>query len=156
MQTKKGSNMKRLIPLLLMAAMVGVLAVGCTPAGEKDSDEASQTTEVEITSGSIDYGKLLTVTLEENQTTGYSWDYAIEGDTIRLAADNYIPADSEGEEIAGAGGHHDYIFEGSKEGTATITFTHGQQWEGGEQALTVTLRATTNAEGIFTEVRELL
>jgi predicted secreted protein len=76
-------------------------------------------------------GKTATIVLEENETTGYTWAVSVDDSSvISLKSDKYF---AENTDRVGAGGVHEYVFEAMSPGTATITFSLGQQWDGGEK-----------------------
>ncbi len=76
--------------------------------------------------------KTATIVLEENQTTGYTWAVSVDDESvISLKSDKYYSESVN--DVVGAGGVHEYIFEAMNPGTAEITFSLGQQWDGGEK-----------------------
>ncbi|MBQ7596124.1 MAG: protease inhibitor I42 family protein [Clostridia bacterium] len=77
-------------------------------------------------------GKTVIVTLSENPSTGYGWEYIISDEnTVKLANSTYIPADSGfgHEALAGAPGTRIFEFSALKAGTATLTLTYERSWE---------------------------
>jgi inhibitor of cysteine peptidase len=76
--------------------------------------------------------KTVTIVLEENATTGYTWAVSVDNEAVlSLKSDKYYE-ESDGE-VVGAGGVHEYVFQAQGPGTAVITFELGQQWDGGEK-----------------------
>ena len=73
-----------------------------------------------------------TVTLVENPTTGYTWTVVSGDEAILTVKDDGFTAAPAAEATEGAGGTHSWTATGVKEGDATITFTLGQAWDGGE------------------------
>lgn len=80
-------------------------------------------------------GQALIVTLESNQTTGFSWELVeITQDVLEKVSDEYVvPEQKEGPPIVGAGGKEIWTFQAIKEGTGQISMEYNQPWEGGEK-----------------------
>ena len=76
----------------------------------------------------------VTLTLAENPTTGYTWSFVSSNDAIVTVADQGYTASPNLENADGVGGTHTWLLQGKAEGDATVTFTIGQSWEGGEVA----------------------
>lgn len=73
--------------------------------------------------------KTVSVSLAENQTTGYMWRYAFTKEGIlREVANEYKPDDISGS-LVGAGGTHVWTFEGVAEGEVTVNFAYARPWE---------------------------
>lgn len=88
----------------------------------------------------------LTVALEGNMTTGYTWLAEANGDAIKVTDEGYV-ADESGEAV-GVGGVHTFVIEGTGEGVATVVFTYAREWEETEPAAnTITLSLTVAADG---------
>ena len=80
----------------------------------------------------ITYNKtktVVTVSLDENPSTGYGWQYAVSKDGVLVLTDDSYHSDAPAG-IAGAGGIRSFSFSGLKEGSALITFTYLRPWEG--------------------------
>jgi predicted secreted protein len=63
-----------------------------------------------------------------NATTGYSWEYTPEGDSIALTDERYETPDAD-PRVAGAPGRQYYTFTAVKPGATTVTFTYARPWE---------------------------
>lgn len=63
-----------------------------------------------------------------NATTGYSWEYAPDGDSVILTGERYETANTD-PRVAGAPGRQYYTFTAVKPGTTTVTFTYARPWE---------------------------
>lgn len=116
---------------LLLAGLTTVVLLTLTacssPAKEVSVDESSTGKQIEIAVGGT-----LTVTLESNITTGYSWDLKQIGDTTILQkTDNKYEAPTSG--LIGAGGKEIWNFKTLKAGKTTLTMEYSQPWEGGEK-----------------------
>jgi len=76
-------------------------------------------------------GKTATIVLDENPTTGYTWAISVDNESVvSMKSDKFYEENSD---LVGSGGVHEYVFEAMGPGTATITFSLGQQWDGGEK-----------------------
>lgn len=72
----------------------------------------------------------LSVTLEENPSTGYSWHYVIEDEgVLSLVKENPIGGQSGG--MVGAPNEHVWTFKGIGGGESRIEFKYYREWEGG-------------------------
>ncbi|MGI6104604.1 MAG: protease inhibitor I42 family protein [Raoultibacter sp.] len=96
--------------------------------------------------------KTLTVALEENGSTGYIWSVTKEGTALTELDDEYVSDADEDEQMAGAGGTHTYRFEGSSEGTTTLSFVNSQPWEPKEDDEKLTIEVKTKADGTIETV----
>jgi predicted secreted protein len=79
--------------------------------------------------------EVLSVTLDENITTGFEWDYVIEDESIfQILSEEQIKPNSQGDEQVkkrvGAGSKHIWNFTAQKEGKTKITFYYYRNWEG--------------------------
>ena len=72
------------------------------------------------------------VTLTENPTTGYTWSFSVSDAAILTVTDDGFTASANPGGAEGVGGTHRWTITGLAEGDATVTFTLGQAWEGGE------------------------
>lgn len=66
---------------------------------------------------SVESGDTIEVTLEENPSTGYSWDPVAIPDMLALTSDEYLEPDSD---LAGAPGSHVFVFEAREEGAGIL------------------------------------
>jgi inhibitor of cysteine peptidase len=84
----------------------------------------------------------LIVKLGSNASTGYEWAEATITDTniITQADRNFVAPKTD---MVGAAGTDVWTFDSLKEGTATIKFSYGRPWEGGEKdTYTLTINIT--------------
>jgi predicted secreted protein len=101
-------------------------------------------------------GDTLTLSLESNHTTGYSWE--IHGlDRSALQAKNaYVqdkaPINEEGEPMVGVGGRDIFTFKALKPGTATLTLSYEQPWKGGDKGASYDLTITAGEDNVITGV----
>lgn len=81
--------------------------------------------------GMVIDGKKISITLEENPTTGYTWNYTIgegaNGPAVEFVSDTYYEPKTE---LVGVGGVHTFVFQGIAEGTSEIEFVYSQAGSG--------------------------
>ena len=117
--------MRRKTTLICIILSVIVLMTGCS-GNEKYSGRES----IAIS------GNTLAITYDSNPDGGCIFTHDISDDTVLQYVDDQftlmkLPGEDEGTIAPGRGGTDTLTFKGLKEGTATITFTYGQQWKGG-------------------------
>lgn len=97
---------------------------------------------------------LLTVTLEENPTTGYMWNHTFDKEGIlELQNDDYTPT-ATSDKVVGSGGNHSWIFKGIAEGKTVLTFKYYRPWEKADTATeTRTFTVTVAKDGRITSVK---
>lgn len=74
-------------------------------------------------------GQKVVISLDENPSTGYSWQFFItpaKQKTITDIAENYINPDTS---LIGAGGIKEYSFTAAQKGTLTVTGYYFRPWE---------------------------
>ena len=109
----------------IIAFFMGILAFfGLVKPGPDHPDPA----EWDGTAGYAVQDKAVEFSLRENPTTGYAWQYEIEGDCVALTKDDYAQDPSQ-PGMAGVGGTRYFTFTAEKAGTATVTFTYLRSWE---------------------------
>ncbi|MGD9677388.1 MAG: protease inhibitor I42 family protein [Vulcanibacillus sp.] len=98
-----------------------------------------------------------TIVLEENPTTGFTWQYIIKDTSVvQIISDSYKPNEGN-EDIVGGGGVHTWILKGLKEGTTTIKFDHYRPWEGIDKSIeSVTYSVKVSSDLEITEIVPLL
>ena len=80
----------------------------------------------------IAVGGTVTVTLDSNVTTGYSWELKEIGDNnVLQKTDNKYIAPTGG--AIGAGGQEVWTFKALAPGTSTLTMDYSQPWAGGQK-----------------------
>ncbi|WP_026508243.1 protease inhibitor I42 family protein [Butyrivibrio sp. MC2013] len=77
----------------------------------------------------------MTLSLESNQTTGYSWTLAQEPELFDVQ-DEYIEKDHS-EDMVGVGGQHIFTLTPKMAGKTELTFTYARPWEDPETDTTV-------------------
>ena len=137
MRAPERKNMKKFI-LLSLLLLSSLLIVSCKKSLPTES--SAQAPVEETTAPAPKTGKVMTIKLESNPSTGYEWKYAYgEGSDLGklfLTHQGFESSDQSGK-MMGAGGFNEFIFEGRKQGPQTITFTYKRNWEGGDVAYDV-------------------
>jgi len=111
---------------VIAAAMLVTTACSKLP-GDVSVDESSSGKQVELFVGGT-----LTVTLDSNATTGYSWELTGISDTgVLEKTDNKYEAPTSG--LMGAGGKEVWTFKALKAGTTTLNMNYSQPWVGGQK-----------------------
>lgn len=118
-----------------------IFLVGC-------GDQATNSIEPEI----LPEETLLSVTVEENATTGYMWEYELNGTSIELLNESMVPA--EGDE-AGAPGTHTFLFLGLSEGRSTIDFTYSQSFDPQPDDEKFTVEVQVAADGTIESAQKI-
>lgn len=109
--------------LLLISIFILLVSSGCTAK------------KIVLPSGSEVEGDKLTITLEENPTTGYVWTLKVGTENIvALESDEYI-ATQTSENIVGSGGNHIWNFKGVSPGETVLTFKYYRPWEKEDTAI---------------------
>lgn len=111
--------MKRLMTLFILTAVVSSLLVGCGP---KVYSDPAQTIEVKV-------GQEFIIALEENPTTGYTWQEEFDDSFLELVEDKYKPSSEAEEGMVGAGGTRSFEFKGLKKGETEVTMVLKRAWE---------------------------
>lgn len=119
------------LPLILfILAMAPALAMG-TYSGS-DSGKAI----------AVKSGETFTVKLDENPTTGYSWNMTV-GDGLKIVNDRYV-ANNTG--LVGSGGYHIWTIQATKAGTYKVAGVYKRPWEpltGKEQKYSLSVNVTS-------------
>lgn len=76
-------------------------------------------------------GSRFLIELASNKTTGYSWAAGITGRSVTSEGSAYQA--SEGHAM-GAPGQQIFLFDASRKGTSTVTFSYRRPWEHGQSA----------------------
>jgi inhibitor of cysteine peptidase len=114
--------MKRLMAIFVLAAVISSLLIGCVTPGTKVYNEPSETIKVKVGQGFI-------IALEENPTTGYSWQEEFDASFLELLENKYEPSAEAKEGVVGAGGTRSLEFKGLKKGKTEVTLVLKRAWE---------------------------
>jgi len=100
--------------------------------------------------------KSLTLTLDENPTTGYSWAFTMAPEGIlALDTDAFVNAPTS-ENVVGAGGTHTWTFKVVAGGCVRLTFQYYRPWEAPETAVETRVYAVNVGEtGLLESVRRI-
>lgn len=126
--------------LLSILVLVVMLMTSCETAGNgTDGKDAKQGTDSFAAKETEPAERILaenefTVTLAENPTTGFSWQYEIQDKSaVKLVDDLYVPSNTD-TRIVGAGGMHSFTFACLKDCETSVLMTYKRPWKGGETA----------------------
>ena len=99
--------------------------------------------------------KTITVELEGNATTGYTWVYTMSPEgVISELSNEYIPGKTN-EGAVGAGGKYIFTFEAIAEGEAELVFSYLRKWETGVPPLkTETYKAIVDNKNNLTLIKK--
>lgn len=116
-------NLRLLAGCTILLLAGAFLVAGCmeTPPQTFEFDESNNGATAEVNVGSE-----IKLTLDENPTTGYTWNMTITGLTVLDNA--YVPSDTSGT-MVGSGGTHVWYLKANEEGTATISGIYMREWE---------------------------
>lgn len=92
---------------------------------------------------SVYNGGEMTLELDSNATTGYSWVITEKSKVFASDYNNYV-ADENTEGLVGTGGKTVFHMQALKEGTDTMTLQYKQDWEGGQVDSTYHLTMTVS------------
>lgn len=128
------TGMGILVLITIVAVTVAAFSMGCTDVGttnetlDAEDTVASGTVfseEANSSEISLKVGDIIVLKLNENPTTGYSWDLSLpEG--IVLVKDEFVGPD---EPMPGAGGVHEWTLEAVSEGNYQINAIYKRSWE---------------------------
>ncbi len=110
--------MKRLLLL------VCVLALGACSSGEAEPLALTALDDGTTVEASVD--DVITVTLQSNPSTGYSWNPEVP-DNLQLVHQDYEQAS----DLVGASGFEIFEFRVTAAGEGTLAMTYGQSWDPG-------------------------
>ncbi|MCM1987125.1 protease inhibitor I42 family protein [Methanococcoides seepicolus] len=128
------TRMGILVLITIVAVTVAAFSMGCTDTGtndetlDVDDTVASGTVfseEANSSEISLKVGDSIVLKLNENPSTGYSWDLSLpEG--IVLVKDEFVGPD---EPMPGAGGVHEWILKAVSEGNYQINAIYKRSWD---------------------------
>ncbi|NYT18762.1 MAG: protease inhibitor I42 family protein [Methanosarcinales archaeon] len=131
----KYTGMGILVLITIVAVTLAAFSMGCTENGEIDLTNDVEivgsgtvfTEEANASEISIEQNGIIVLKLEENPTTGYSWNLTVpEG--LKLIGDNFVIA-PEDEGLVGAGGTHEWELQAETEGSYEISAIYKKPWE---------------------------
>lgn len=120
--------MKRLMVILVLAAVISTLLTACSSAEPKVYSDPTQTI-------SADVGQEFIIALKDQSgSTGYSWREEFDESFLKLVGSGYEspPEPKRGEPpLVGAPGTRSFQFKALKKGETKVTMVCKQPWEGG-------------------------
>jgi inhibitor of cysteine peptidase len=142
--------MKRLMEFQCVLSLLLLLALGLSSgvalaASTYTGGDSGKT----ITVGN---GETFTVKLDENPTTGYSWNMTV-GSGLEIVSDRYVPSTTS-PNIVGSGGYHEWTIKAVSSGTHEISGIYKRPWEpvtGSEQSFNLKVKVVENGQGIGTQ-----
>jgi inhibitor of cysteine peptidase len=150
---------KAIISIIALVIIAPVMLLGCqaaetssspAPATPAPSSPAPATIDIQYTSSDFTAEQhivrdvelvqpgIVQITLVSNPTTGFQWkeSAAISNPAIvTQASHEFIPPQTGEKPLAGAAGKEVWNFKALKAGSASISFSYGRSWEGGEKDL---------------------
>lgn len=98
----------------------------------------------------------LTLTLDENPTTGYSWAYTMAPEGILALDHDAFVSGQTSANVVGAGGQHTWTFKVLSKGCVRLTFRYYRPWEAPETAAETRVYAVNVGEdGLLESVRRI-
>lgn len=135
--------------LCIIVLCLGILAIACACASDPNSSKGIQ----ETSDSRVTYeGKILTIAVFENGSTGYAWDITRNGTALVELDDEYVSDVDEDKQIVGAGGTHTYRFQGESAGTTTIDMAYSRSWEPQDTDERFCVEAITEEDDTIKEV----
>jgi len=117
------SNKKLGLVYLAALALLSVYCVGCSRSAlliNADKSYAGRTINLRVGDG-------VKLSLEENPTTGYRWEFLSRPEpACVIVADEYA-ANTNG--LAGSGGVHNWDFRAVDKGTCAVSLSYQRPWE---------------------------
>ncbi|MGM0651914.1 MAG: protease inhibitor I42 family protein [Bacillota bacterium] len=106
--------------------LIAIVNVACEESSENrvyTEDNAGELIEVKV-------GNSFIIELEENPSTGFRWQWAAENDDIIvLESDLFREPKNKDENIVGAAGTHEFVFEAINPGDTALQFEYLRPWE---------------------------
>lgn len=117
------------LTFILLFGLVGCSNNSNNTTGIKTEDqEKASVKEISDQNKVLNVGEIVSITLDENISTGYSWYYSIENpDLIKFESENN---QDNKPNMPGAGSKHTWDFKVVKQGATKITFKYYQSWVG--------------------------
>lgn len=111
----------------LVLVLVAFLLVSCgkkvAPANQEYVIDQNQS------SVELPLGNVAVISLEENGTTGYTWHYLVEDESILTFLSEETKATNQNDKVVGAPSIHTWKFSAAKAGQSTLKFAYCREWE---------------------------
>jgi len=110
--------------------LLGILLVSGFACGSV-SDDVCVTASCSGKEVKVAVGGSVTVTLDSNPSTGFSWALTENSDesVLQEASHEYVPPETSGTPVLGKGGEEVWVFNALKEGKSNISMEYKQPWE---------------------------
>lgn len=130
---KRLMEIRLILPLILLLAFALLIGSGVALAQNTYSGSDNGKT---IT---VNSGDTFKVRLDENPTTGYSWNMTVDNG-LQIVSDRYVPNSTQ---LLGSGGYHEWTIKAVSNGTYKVSGIYKRPWEpvsGSEQRFTLTVK----------------
>lgn len=127
-----------ILPLMLLLALGLFVGVALAASAYSGGDSGKTIT--------VNKGETFTVKLDENPTTGYSWNMTV-GNGLQIVSDRYVPNATH---LIGSGGYHEWTIKAVGNGTYMVSGVYKRPWEpvvGNEQRYTLTVKVVGGGQG---------
>ncbi|MDD1678836.1 MAG: protease inhibitor I42 family protein [Methanomicrobiales archaeon] len=115
------------VAAILIVIVVGVTFVLSPVSGSSPAARTVNLTEnANGTTVSIHIGDELRITLGENPSTGYGWNYTVP-EAFSVTMDRYTAPEGSG--MVGQSGSHTWLLKAEQKGTYEITWMYKRSWE---------------------------
>jgi inhibitor of cysteine peptidase len=146
----EGYQMKSVVFFgLVYLLLLPLLAIGCDKTGQIDQKIVLFTLDDFMAENNIiknvelNARDILTVRLDANHSTGYTWQEAEISNTSLIKQNERYFIEPTDTKVVGAPGTDVWVFDSLKAGSATISFSYDRPWEGGEKGTyTLTINVT--------------
>jgi inhibitor of cysteine peptidase len=119
----------------VLLTIIAIFAIGGTIAAASADTNSPRTVAVSESGKQITLspGDSLVVTLNSNETTGYSWNLSAisHTDVIHKVSDKYVEPTPSTPPVMGQGGQEVWTFNALSKGTSTIEMKYVRPWETG-------------------------
>ena len=110
---------------MIGAALVAILIAGCAPGKEVKIDDQANGTAV-----SLKQDQTLTIRLESNPTTGYSWEIAnCDAAILKSMGEATYEQARPNQKLTGGGGWQTFQFQPEQAGQTSVKLIYHRAWE---------------------------
>jgi len=137
-------NMNKLLALI-MIGLISITIINCSKSNPAKTEYNLTNTEAIY---EIPVEKLAVVKIEENPTTGYTWHYYIEDESVLTFNSEETKVTKSDPTVLGAPIIHIWKFKTLKSGTTLLKFAYARDWEA------KAIEAKDKLEGKFPRLKE--